>query len=64
MQAIEKFVMGAFLLIFVYLLFQAQNASQVIGTIGSTTGGLFGTLQGRNVDFSQGTVSGSVSGGY
>ena len=54
MALVEKFVAGAFGLIVLYLIFNAQNFDQVIGGIASNSAGVFGTLQGRPVDFGTG----------
>jgi hypothetical protein len=51
MNTVEKLVTGAFGLIILYLLFNSQNANEIITGIGSTSAGLFGTLQGRSVTF-------------
>ncbi len=65
MLLIERLVLAAFGLIALYLLFNSQEAGNVISSIGSNTGALFGTLQGRNVSF-QGQAGGVTigSGGY
>lgn len=42
------------LLILAYLVFTAENFSNVVGGIGSSASGLIGTLQGRKVDFAGG----------
>ncbi len=60
MQMVERVALAAFGLIVLYLLFNSQNASSVISSIGSNAGGLFGTLQGRTVNYGTGI---SVSGG-
>lgn len=64
MQMFEKIFMGMLLLIFAYVvLANGQESSNVISSIGSTAGGLFGTLQGRSVQFGTGvSVSGGPSG--
>lgn len=47
MSALEKFFAGAFVLIAIYLLFNAPNVSNVIGQFGSSSGDVFRVLQGR-----------------
>lgn len=49
MNTLEKFVAGALGLIALYLVFSAR--SETFRAIGGTAGGLFGVLQGRDVDF-------------
>lgn len=67
MQMFEKIMMGMLLLVFAYVvLANGQESSNVISSLGSTAGGLFGTLQGRSVQFGSGSIGGtgvSVSGG-
>jgi hypothetical protein len=66
MQVVERIALAAFGLIVLYLLFNSQNASSVISSIGSNAGGLFGTLQGRSVSYGAGSGLGTgvtVSGG-
>jgi hypothetical protein len=60
MQTVEKLFVAAFAIIALYLLFNSQEAGNVISSIGSNAGGIFGTLQGRTVNFGTGV---SVSGG-
>lgn len=60
MILVERIAIGAFGLIALYLLFNSYEAGNVISSIGSNAGGLFGTLQGRNVEFGGGV---RVSGG-
>jgi hypothetical protein len=54
MPTIEKLMLAAFSLIALYLVLNAREAASIISSIGSYTGGLFGTLQGANVDFGGG----------
>lgn len=54
MATIEKLFLAAFGLIALYVFLNAQQAGNVIGAIGQNTGGLFGVLQGGNVDFGGG----------
>lgn len=51
MQTFERALMAAFGLIVLYLLFNAANAESVIGGIAASSAGIFGTLQGRAVEF-------------
>lgn len=58
MMYVEKLMLAAFGLIALYVFLNAREAGNVIASIGSYTGGLFGTLQGGNVNFGTGvTVS-------
>lgn len=51
MSTIEKLMLAAFGLIALYVVLNAREAGSVIASIGSYTGGLFGTLQGAEVQF-------------
>jgi hypothetical protein len=61
MATIEKIVLAAFGLIALYVVLNAQEAGGIIAQIGQNTGGLFGVLQGGNVQFPS-TMQGSSSG--
>jgi len=63
MILIERIAIGAFGLIALYLLFNSQEAASVISSIGANTGGLFGTLQGRDVSFGSAGTTVAVKGG-
>lgn len=56
MATVERLALAAFGLIALYVFLNAKEASNVIAGIGSFTGGLFGTLQGANVDFGTGVT--------
>lgn len=58
-EKIAAVLVGA---VIVYLIFNSQHASDVIGSIGSATSGVLGTLQGRNVTFGTGVSGGPLSG--
>jgi hypothetical protein len=47
MRLVEVFLGGALGLTALYLLFNSQNAPQIIGSIAGGTSKIFGTLQGR-----------------
>lgn len=49
MPNFDKILGGIGILIFVYLLFNAQNAGSVINNLASSSAKLIGTLQGRSV---------------
>lgn len=49
MPNIDKVLGGIGILIFVYLLFNAQNATGVFGSLTSFSTKVIGALQGRNV---------------
>jgi hypothetical protein len=51
MATIEKIMLAAFGLIGLYVFLNADQAGFVIAQIGQNTGGLFGVLQGGNVQF-------------
>lgn len=51
MATIEKLMLAAFGLIALYVFLNAQQAGYIIAQIGQNTGGLFGVLQGGNVQF-------------
>lgn len=56
MPTIEKLMLAAFGLIALYLVLNAREAANLISSIGSYTGGLFGTLQGAEVQFGSGVT--------
>lgn len=62
MSVVERLFLAAFGLIALYVFLNAQEAGQVIGALGSNVSGIFGTLQGGNVQFpaSQGGTQGVV----
>lgn len=47
MQTVDKFLAGALGLIALYILFNQQNASSVITSLGTASSKIFATLQGR-----------------
>lgn len=51
MSTIEKLFLAAFGLIALYVFLNAQQAGYIIAQIGQNVGGLFGTLQGGQVNF-------------
>jgi hypothetical protein len=51
MILVERIALAAFGLIALYIFFNAQQAGSVISQIGQNTGGLFGVLQGAQVNF-------------
>jgi len=57
MATIERIMLAAFGLIFLYIFLNAREAGNVIGQVGQYTGGLFGTLQGANVTFKDVTIA-------
>lgn len=59
MATIEKLVLAALGLIGLYVFLNADQAGFVIAQIGQNTGGLFGVLQGGNVQFPSLTDGGS-----
>lgn len=66
MNIVERIALAAFALIALYIFFNAAQVGPVIGQIGQYSGGLFGTLQGRNVNFPEVQISGGpmATGGY
>lgn len=58
MSVVERLFLGAFALIALYILFNAQEAASVIGSLGSNVGGIFGTLQGGQVSFPSAGIGG------
>jgi hypothetical protein len=51
MGYVERIALATFGLVALYVFLNAHNAGYVIGQIGQNTGGLFGVLQGGNVNF-------------
>lgn len=51
MSLVEKVLIAALGLVALYLWLQSPQSGNIISTIGSTGGGLFGVLQGRDVTF-------------